>query len=280
VVVVCRGSFVVYDFLSPNISIDGCGWAAGTFEEVSNLGPDVRYFDCYPPDEVLDVGGKCTSLIGDLTLISTQGRDMTLGASQLGSYLDRLGLNDLIQIEGRLIVDNQGTLKSIDLPFGDVVFLPKLKRVSILRLSDKNPSMGAPAIFSKLGGFANLEQTDYLQIFNQNLPDFSSFRGLKCVNFGMFVDNNTAITSFTGLENLLGVGLSPGSSEIPLVVIGSPILTILSALSEVAGCQGVGVGSIATQLLYISIPLQSCVIVSWSSLCLYIQTGKCTKTQY
>ncbi len=270
---VCQGNFVVYDFLLADDVVDGCGWTYGALDVI---GRDVDIWYCdQPPTELL--GRDCISLVGSLTLIFTQPYGADVEAPRLGAYLDLLRLNNLNQIEGDLNIVNAGTLMSPKLPFSDVVFLPRLRRVSTLRLNDKNPSMGFPPLFSRLSGLVTVEQANYLEISSQGFVDLNSFWGLKCVNLGVFVQNNKVLASFDGLQNVKSVGESRSVNEsvLPMVIKDNLVLANLSALSRPAGCGSNGVGG--HQRGELDIALRTCPkIATWSSLCMYVQDGRCS----
>ncbi len=218
----------------------------------------------------------CLSLVGSLTLVFTLPIWADVEAPRLGAYLNLLRLNNLRQIEGDLNIVNAGTFMSPKLPFTDVVFLPRLKRVSTIRLNDRNPSMGVTTMFRKLSGFVSVEQANYIEIVNQGFADLTCFLGLKCVNLGMFVHNNTILASFNGLQNLKSVGESRSANDtiLPMVVKDNLVLANLSALSRAAGCPNNGVGG--HQRGELDIALRSCPkIATWSSLCTYVQDGRC-----
>jgi hypothetical protein len=263
----------VYDFLLADNPEYGCGWAYATMEQAIDSNTDIN--DCFhPPSELR--GLQCLSLVGSLTLILTQPLESSgISAPRLGEYLQLLGLNKLIQIEGEVNILNAGTLATPRLPFSDVVFLPNLRRAFSLRLNDANPSMGVSSMFSRLGGFANLEEVEYLQIVSQSLADLTSFQGLKCINRAMSIEKNTVMTSLNGLENVLRVGASPYSMGAPLLVRDNPALASLSALAQAAGCKGDGSGSDQGQTISLSIQQCRVPIVSWSGLCSHLRNGTC-----
>ncbi len=271
----CRGNFAVYDFLLANDPLYGCGWAAATLEQAMDPSADIN--DCFHPPSQLG-GVQCLSLVGSLTLIITQPHgSLEVSAPRLGEYLELLGLNKLVQIEGELNILNAGTLATPKLPFSDVSFLPNLRRAISLRLNDANPSRGVSAMFSRLGGLVNLEEVEYLQINNQSLADLTSFQGLKCINIAMSIENNTVLSSLNGLQNLHSVGAFPYTTAAPraLLVRDNPALASLTALAQAAGCKGDGSRSDQRQNVSISVKRCPVPIASWSSLCSYLKDGTC-----
>jgi hypothetical protein len=226
----------------------------------------------------LAFGRDCTRITGQVNIRFAMAQSWidVSSPSQMGAFLQTLGIGNVTEMTGDLIITNIGVF--IDAPTTLDIF-PNLRRVSSLEVLGQKAASATTRFFTGFPGFQGLEQVKYLNLERTSLLDLTSFSGLKCVGT-IRLSNNTALSSLRGMENArIGIAelkVKPDWGDLtingPTGLVGAESLV---PLLNMAGCEG---GTVPSGTLYIEAACPD-PINSWTALCVVVQNLDCAVSQ-
>eukprot|EP00884_Botryococcus_braunii_P013599 jgi/Botrbrau1/2223/Bobra.101_2s0052.1 len=265
--------------LSPG-NLQTCGSAGTTISVLDTLtGNCFVRIDPGTPDRPCDspLFNETTCLYLNASLSLYYGSSETNSgpvSTQMGTYLDKLGLNSLKVIAGEFLIRSLNG--SLEITATDVI-LPDLVSVEMSFTIDSFGSVVFTSVSMQkllhIGGSLNIRQ---------KFSDMTSFRGLKCVGQSILISPLLQIlTSFEGLQNLESVasnGTQPGfTAFVGFVDNRASGTAALLPLRTVANCPSPAPVKNCSQP-QIAIGATACpnaAFATWGQLCAYLADGTC-----
>eukprot|EP00884_Botryococcus_braunii_P021239 jgi/Botrbrau1/779/Bobra.0181s0033.1 len=273
---ICQQQFLtVIDFMvvggSPSTS---CFWAPYKFDVALNDTTLLR--KC--TGRIFDIPGNapCGSFVGSLFLLFASDSKSPQGPSLMDQHLTVLGLNNITHVgdtnQWGIALLNLYSAQTVNLP----PFLPNLKYVEgTLVFNDLNYGTERPPLFTS-APFQTLKTATELKVVQTGLRDMTSFSSLQCIEKVFVLQQNKALDSLSGLENLVSINTNGPKDYAVFSSLLNPQLKTAPAfapLSRAAGCPGSGL-PLATDPIFISLP--DCPIgniTSYATLCNWISAN-------